>query len=97
MIFYDKNKDNEKMIIVNCDCGCEEKLSISKIDEADRFYMTLHSCQFYTKQEGIFKIIIHRIKTAFMMLLGKEYLLTDIVLTKEDINKLKDNLEDIIK
>lgn len=100
MIF--KGKDNEsKVVIINCNCGCDEAIQIKKFtfdDDMSDYFISILAGEFSTKQRGIFRTIGHRIKLAFKMLLGKEYLLTDIVLThdelKEYINVLSEQFKE---
>lgn len=96
MVVTGYNK-NDKVIIISCDCGCDEEIHIKKfIDEdMEEYYLTLNTSKFYANQKGIFRLIGHRIKLAFKMLFGKEYRLTELVLDKDDINALIKNLQDI--
>jgi hypothetical protein len=100
MVFSSEDKDS-KIIIVNCNCGCDEAIHIKKIkydDELqipDEYYISIGTTQFYAKQKGIFRTIGHRVKLAFLMLFGKEYRFTELVLTKDELSELRQKLGDM--
>ena len=98
MIFVNEDKDTS-VIIANCDCGCDEAIHFKryKIDTntPPDYYITLSESMFYSKQDGIFKLIWNRLKRAWRALRGKEYLLCDVCITEEDIDKLIKALKEI--
>ena len=102
MILTNSNKYT-KIIKINCDCGCDEEIQIKKFNDDEikpeemEYYMSIHTSKFYSEQKGIFRLIGHRIKLAFKMLFGKEYLLCDLVLNKNDIDEFIKGLEEIKK
>lgn len=102
MILENKN-EKEKIVIANCNCGCNQALQITKFNYADEedidedYYLSITAGLFSERQRGIFKTIGHRIKLAFKMLLGKEYLLCDIILNKQEIKDFIKSLENIQK
>lgn len=77
-----------KLIINNCDCGCDTQIQIKKIKDTDEYYMAIGTNTFYSEQRGLFKTILRRLKIIGLTLIGKEYKLCEIVLTKEDLNDL---------
>ena len=101
MIFA--NKDNEiKMVVVNCNCGCNETIAIKKYvdsdnsDIDDEYYLSILASKFYEGQDRkIFKTILHRINLAWKMLLGKEYLLSEIVISKDEFEEFKDKIKEL--
>ena len=99
MVFANADKDL-KMIIVNCDCGCDEEIHIKRYvyDEIpDDYYITISGGKFYSLQGGILHRIGHRLKCIWRAIRGKEYLLCDINITKQQIDELIKNLEEIKK
>ena len=97
MILSNADKDT-KLLIVNCNCGCDEEIHIKKFTDSDEeYYLSIHTSKFYSNQKGIFRLIGHRIKLAFKMLFGKEYLLCDLVLSKKEIDEFINKLEEIKK
>lgn len=73
--------NNKKEMIVKCvdNCSC---LSIDKFDNENEYYVT-----FYKSYNN--KRFTYRIKDALNTLLGKNVVGTEIVLSGEDFNKLK--------
>ena len=89
MIFKGKD-DYTKVVIINCNCGCDEAIQIKKLCDADdEYYLSIIAGEFGSTQRGVFRTIGHRIKLAFKMLLGKEYLLTEIVMTNNEFEEYK--------
>ena len=98
MVFSNGNKDL-KVVIVNCDCGCGEEIHIKKyVDNVSSdYYITINESKFSSKQNGIFRTIGKRLKSAWNILRGKEYLLCDINITEKNIDELINKLEEIKK
>lgn len=92
MIFKGNDK-HTKVVIVNCNCGCDEAIQIKKlvydVKDDDEYYLSILAGEFGSTQRGIFRTIGHRLKLAWKMLRGKEYLLTEIVMTKEELEEYK--------
>ena len=89
MIFKGEDK-HTKVVVVNCNCGCDEAIQIKKLaDDDNEYYLSILAGEFGATQRGIFGTIGHRIKLAFKMLLGKEYRLTEIVMTKAELEEYK--------
>ena len=92
MIFKGNDKHTE-VVIVNCNCGCDEAIQIKKlvydVKDEDEYYLSILAGEFGSTQRGIFRTIGHRLKLAWKMLRGKEYLLTEIVMTKEELEEYK--------
>ena len=92
MIFYNQ-KDEMNVIIVDCDCGCNDMIKITAFDdESNEYYISIISSNFTNQQKGIFKRIGHRIKLAWLMLIGKEYKLNELILTKSDMEELNNRI-----
>lgn len=81
---------------VTCQCGCGI-LKFDKLDWDDKnnacMNIAFYSLSFYEKQAGIFNIMWNRIKNAAKMLLGKEFLLYEVIVSKEQIDQLKEFYE----
>lgn len=75
-------------IEVRCDCGCHYGFHIhANILQDDGYaFITTTASPFFTKQCGIFETIKNRIKAALFMLIGKDYLLYDLMLNDEQWN-----------
>ena len=80
-------KDN---ISVFCNCGCDNGFRIrfrfEGDDDLEYVYMSTITSGFVAHQIWGLHRMIRRIRAAWFMLRGKEYLLHDIVLTKEQWN-----------
>ena len=99
MVLSKADKDL-KMIIVNCDCGCEEEIHIKRYVDGgtpNDYYITISEGKFYSLQGGILRRIGHRLKCIWRAIRGKEYLLCDINITEQQIDELIKNLEEIKK
>lgn len=109
MVFYkeDENKDSSnKTVIFTCNCGCGSEFHISKDvykyeepkpGETESFYFSSHSGNWYTEQDGIFRIIGRRIKRAWSALRGKDYLYQDVCMRKEEFSELVDEMNKLLK
>lgn len=92
-----------KLLILNCNCGCDEAIHIKKFIDPEikeleeEYYLSIHTSKFYSEQKSIFRLIGHRIKLAFKMLFGKEYLLNELVLNRSQVDELIKELEEIRK
>jgi hypothetical protein len=87
-------KQEVKQEIKVCDCGCGI-FRIAKYDwnNGDVDYgISLYKDEFYNGQNFIIKSLLTRIKHAWFTLLGKDYWLFDISLSKEQFEEFKDNL-----
>jgi hypothetical protein len=90
----------EKLIIVNCDCGCNEEIHISKYQDVglpNDYYISIMESKFYSMQGGMWSKFKHRIKMVWRAITGKEYKLCEICLTEQDIDNLIQKLENIKK
>ena len=83
------NINNNNKFLLDCDCGC----SILKFTKEEWDGDTWFSLQYYISGihtgESFFSKIAGRIKAAWFMLTGKEYLLYDVLLTKERFVELQ--------
>lgn len=79
-------------IKVECDCGCGNGLHVCIYGEDNDAYVsvTTTASVFFERQCGIFEKLMNRIKAAWFMLCGKEYLMHDIVLSYEQWNEFVD-------
>lgn len=95
MILSEVKKD-EKMIIVNCDCGCDDEIHIRRWEDND-YCITIGAGKFYTQQVGILGKIKERLQHIWCAIRGKEYLLCDIYLKEEQIDELIKKLKEVRK
>lgn len=81
-------------MIVTCSCGCDDGVHIIKVNpEYDGSIACLSyvSGNFYKKQEntflGVFK---NKLKNIWSIIRNKDYYYSDILMSKEDFQQLKD-------
>lgn len=100
-----------KEIRTECNCGCMEmKIQKSEVfteaeikefnkneDERYEYILDFHESKFYSKQVSILRTIGRRIKLAWFMLIGKEYLFEEMILTEKQVKELTEKLQEIVK
>ena len=94
-----KGKDeetNQVDINIPCSCGCHSMNITYFNDELDDIFLSFLTDSFYN-QDGIIKTIWKRIKKAFSILCGKSYRFEEIVLSKEDLEKLEQEFHKILQ
>lgn len=80
-------------IVTFCNCGCGDGFVVKfrySYDGHTYVYLETLTSGCAAKQGNIIQIIKSRIKAAWFMLVGKEYLLHDVMLDKHQWNKLVD-------
>jgi len=90
------NKDNSELI-VSCDCGCGDGLlwKANRFDEeGEQYFVSLTEHGWYAKQTGRIKPYFRRIWKA---LCGKEYYLTELIMTKSEVEDLSEFLHQLAK
>ena len=89
MICSDKNNE---MIIIKCDCGAEAiEISSSDINETEKeYYIYTIMKTWYTKQYSFTDRFKEKLKMIWYILIGKDYLLTEIILSEEEFKELKE-------
>ena len=98
MNFINSTKD-EKIVIVNCDCGCNQELHIKKYIDEDinniEYYITFSCSKFDEEQQTIFGIIKKRLKRAWYSLRGKDYRYFELFLNQENFRDLQDKIKNM--
>ena len=69
---------------LSCNCGCSI-IKITKDTDCDYYYLENYALSYHDKQKSLLYHIWNRIKLSFNILIGKEYMLYDIVVDKKDI------------
>ena len=90
----------EKLIIMNCDCGCNEGIYVTKYKELglpNDYYITITTSKFYSEQDKMWTKFKKRLKMIWFAIRGKEYRLCEICITDNDIDELIKKLENIKK
>ncbi len=87
------SKDKKKLI-VNCDCGCEEGLHITKIEQDDYeyyAYLSYISGNFYKEQENTFwRVLKNKVRKILAIIMNKDFYYSDVRMSKEDFQQFKD-------
>jgi hypothetical protein len=89
------NNSIEREVIIECGCGTHS-IKIHSFDDESMLYLEMWTSNFYSKQKAsIFRRIYDRLKRTWQTIRGKDYLLEDIVINKEDLDKLISALQEI--
>lgn len=94
-----KGKDEEtNQVVINipCSCGCHSMNITYFNDELDNIFLSFLTDSFYN-QDGIIKTIWKRIKKAFLILCGKSYRYETMILSQDDLKKLKQEFDNILQ
>lgn len=85
-----------KDINLRCTCGCGEAFQITfrVDDEEDYAIISTLTSGFYAHKTGFLSRMMRRIKAAWLMLMGKEYYLHEVVLSKEQWNEFVKELKE---
>lgn len=87
-----KTKDNKEMII-SCGCGCGNSVHF-KIDKEDcdmYCLTTFTNGNWYRDQnDTILRVIERKIKKIISIIRNKDYVYSDLILTKEDFEEFKE-------
>ena len=89
-----KSKDG-KNLMVDCHCGCDEglRIRIRDFDEETYAIVTYTSGNFYKEQNySWWKIFKLKCKKIWRIIRGKDFYYSEILLSKEEYNELKDFL-----
>lgn len=101
----------EHKVEVDCSCGCTtlrvekvelytdgeiKELNLDKRKQYEYSFQYLINT-FFVKQNGIFSTIKRRLKIILYTLVGKEYLLEDLMLTQDQVEYLVNELSKLSK
>ena len=81
---------------IQCDCGCGNEINVELViregqDDYDVTVSTICSC-FFSKSEGLWFTLKRRLKAAWLMLTGQEFLLHEVILDSREWHALVENL-----
>lgn len=97
-------------IKTECSCGCcilkieeievytDDEIQILQLPKSKKYDYSLQILinTFYSKQRGILRTIKERIKLIWYILLGKDYLLNDIILSKDQADEFNKSLQNLL-
>lgn len=96
MFFKGKDREIDQTVInIPCSCGTHSINITYFDDENQEVYLSFFVDRFYL-QDGIFRTVLRRIKRAFLILCGKSYRFEEIVLSKEDLKTLEQEIHNIL-
>lgn len=87
-----KSKDG-KNLMVDCNCGCDEglRIRINDFDEETYAIITYTSGNFYKEQNySAWQIFKLKCKKIWRILRGKDFYYSEILVSKEEYNELKE-------
>ena len=87
--------DDNKELIVNCKCGCQDAIHI-KVDDEDKdadYYaiQTYMNGNWYRDQDDrVFRCIGRKLKKIWAIIRNKDYYYSDVLMSCEDFQKYKE-------
>lgn len=81
-------------IYIPCDCGCSI-LEVVADKEDDFYYISHYGSSFYNAQDGVWTKIKSRLKFIWAGITGKEFHFYEVVLTKDEFEKLKEMVNNV--
>ncbi len=92
-----KSKDGNNLV-VDCSCGCDEglRIRVDKFDTETFMIVSYVSGKFYDGQKaGFFKRFANKFKKIWRIITNKEYVYSEICMSKQDFKEFKEYLNDI--
>jgi DNA-binding GntR family transcriptional regulator len=84
----------QKKINIMCDCRC-----VTLVIERDKYgclNFDFYENMFHTKQNGMIRTIMERLKLAYKILLGKEYMFYDVYVDEKESSRVLEELKEFI-
>ena len=92
-MIYTAKENNELIITCNCGCGSGLLWKAVKFDDKDeQYFLSFIENSWFAKQTGLIRPYFKRLWKA---LRGKEYCLTELVMTKTEITELSQFLHEL--
>lgn len=81
--------NDNKELIVTCDCGCEDSIHIKVENVSDDYFAFLSymNGNFYTEQKGFFSTFLNKLRKIWAVIANKDYYYSDVVMSKDDFEK----------
>ena len=92
-----KSKD-ENNLIVDCSCGCDEgfRIRVDKDDDESYMIVSYVSGNFYKMQNmSLWKVFALKIKKIWRIIFNKDYIYSEICMTKSDFEEFKEYIDGI--
>ena len=91
-----KSKD-EKNLIINCCCSCDEgiRFQVDK-EDCDMYVVASYmSGNFYKEQAGCCKMFKEKMKKIWKIIRNKDFYYSEVCMTKEDFKEFKEYINSI--
>ena len=91
-----KSKDGNDLV-VDCSCGCDEglRIRVDKFDQDTFMIVSYINGKFYDGQkQGFFKRLGTKFKKIWRIITNKEYVYSEICMSKQDFKEFKEYLEE---
>lgn len=97
-MFFKGRDEETKNTVINIPCSCgTHSIQLNHFDDdIEEIYLSFYVDRFYI-QDGILSTICKRVKQAFMALCGKSYRFEEMVLSEEDLEKLEQEIHNILQ
>lgn len=98
MIFLNEDKTE---LIATCNCGCDNSIHIRLDDDFKRDY-DADEFAFMTYMKGDDTMgykggkLYHKFRKLWYILRGKDYCYSDVIMTKNDVEQLRDYLSSVL-
>lgn len=92
-----KSKDNKELII-NCNCECDEgiRIKIQEFHDDDYSILTYSNGNFYRDQNHtVWNVISLKLKKIWKVIRNKDHCYSEIILSKKDFEELKEYINNI--
>ena len=84
------SKDNKELII-NCGCGCDNSVHIKVEGEGDYCLITYLNSNYYREQEeSIFKVIKKKMRRIWAIIRNKDYCYSNIIMRTQNFDEFKE-------
>lgn len=91
--------EDKTEMIVTCNCACGDSVRFKVMsDKDDRFWaIWTYLCWGHKTEDTIRGCVLLRLKRVWRALKGRDYYLSDMILYKDDVVKLRDYLNFVIE
>ena len=84
------SKDNKELII-NCGCGCDNSVHIKVDGDGDYCFITYLSGNYYREQEeSVFAVIKKKMRRIWAIIRNRDYCYSDIIMKTQDFEEFKE-------
>lgn len=81
---------------ININCGCRCRTLIIEKYKYGCLNFDFYENMFHSKQNGMIRTIIERLKLAYKILIGKEYMFYDVYVDEKESSRVLEELREFI-